>query len=104
MSDLINGSGQKVVGSSEQEPPKIEFPCKDYPVKVMGDSGSGFHAFALEVMERHAPGLDQSRISVKGSRNGRFQSITFLITATGLDQLQALHQELSASPMTKMVL
>ncbi len=89
---------------SGQEPPKIEFPCEDYPVKVMGDSGAEFHEFVLEVMERHAPGIDQARISVKDSRNGRFQSITLFITATGIDQLQALHQELIESPMTKMVL
>ncbi|MYM63236.1 YbeD family protein [Pseudomaricurvus sp. HS19] len=89
---------------SGQEPPKIEFPCEDYPIKVMGDSGPEFHQFAIEVMERHAPGLDQARITIKDSRNGRFQSITFMITATGIDQLQALHQELIASPMTKMVL
>ncbi|NIB41823.1 DUF493 domain-containing protein [Pseudomaricurvus alkylphenolicus] len=96
MSDSQAGSGQ--------EPPKIEFPCEDYPIKVMGDSGSEFHQFVVQVMERHAPGLDTAKITVKDSRNGRFQSITFMITATGEDQLQALHQELIASPMTKMVL
>ncbi|MGH1372623.1 MAG: YbeD family protein [Cellvibrionaceae bacterium] len=101
MNDSKNGSGQN---SEPKDPPKIEFPCEDYPVKVMGDSGSEFYDFAVEVMQRHAAGLDLSRIAVKGSRNGRFQSITFMITATGVDQLQALHQELSASPMTKMVL
>lgn len=101
VNDSKPGSGQS---GSEQEPPKIEFPCENYPVKVMGDSGDSFHAFAIEVMERHAPGLDQAKISVKGSRNGRFQSITFMITATSVEQLQALHTELTASPMTKMVL
>lgn len=101
INDSKPGSGQT---ASEQEPPKIEFPCKDYPVKVMGDAGDEFRAFAIDVMERHAPGLDQARITVKGSRNGRFQSITFMITATSVEQLQALHTELTASPMTKMVL
>lgn len=90
--------------TGQQEPPKIEFPCEDYPVKIMGDSGAEFHAFTLEVMERHAPGFDQNRITVKTSRNGRFQSITVFITATGVEQLEALHKELQASDMTKMVL
>lgn len=101
MNDSKIGSGQS---SAQKDPPKIEFPCEDYPVKVMGDSGSEFHAFAVDVMARHVDGLDVSRLTVKDSRNGRFQSITFMITATGVEQLQALHQELSASPMTKMVL
>ncbi len=89
---------------SNSEPPKIEFPCENYPVKVMGDSGADFHRFAVEVMVRHAPDLDEARITVKDSRNGRFQSITFMITATGEPQLKALHQELIANSMTKMVL
>jgi putative lipoic acid-binding regulatory protein len=91
-------------GSGQQEPPKIEFPCKDYPIKVMGEAGDAYYQFAVEVLERHAPGLDASRITVKESRNGSFQSITFFITATGVEQLQALHNELKASSKTKMVL
>lgn len=90
--------------SSGQEPPKIEFPCDDYPVKVMGDSGPEYHAYAVEVMERHAPGLDRARITVRESGKGTFQSITFFITATGIEQLQALHEELKSHPRTKMVL
>lgn len=89
---------------SGQEPPKIEFPCEDYPVKVMGEAGVEYHEFAVEIMERHAPGLDRTRITVRDSRNGTFQSITFFITATGIDQLQALHEELKSSSKTKMVL
>lgn len=91
-------------GQPPQEAPRIEFPCENYPVKVMGESGVEFHQFAVEVMEKHAPGLDQTQITVKDSRNGRFQSITFMITATGVDQLQALHTDLRQNPKTKMVL
>lgn len=96
MSDLNN--------PNEPQPPKIEFPCEDYPIKVMGDAGKEFHEFAVEVMERHAPGLDQTRITVRDSRNGRYQSITFFITATGIDQLESLHNELRSNSKTKMVL
>ncbi|MBR9910503.1 MAG: DUF493 family protein [Gammaproteobacteria bacterium] len=92
------------VKPASQEAPKIEFPCEDYPVKVMGDAGTDFQQFAIEVMERHAPGLDQTRISIKASRNGRFQSITFFITATGVEQLQSLHEDLRSNSQTKMVL
>ena len=89
---------------ADQPPPKIEFPCEGYPVKVMGDSSPEMHRFAVQVMQRHDPGLDQTRITVSDSRNGRFQSITFFITATGVDQLQSLHEELRASSMIKLVL
>ena len=87
----------------EQEPPKIEFPC-DYPVKVMGVSGPQFDVTVLEIFERHAPGVDHSRISIKASRKGTFTSMTVFITATGQPQLESLHQELMASGLVKMVL
>jgi len=89
---------------TEQSPPKIEFPCPDYPIKAMGDSGPDFHQLVISVMEKHAPDFDASRIKVKDSRNGRFQSLTVLITATGEPQLKAIHQDLIASSLTKMVL
>ena len=62
----------------EQEPPKIEFPC-DYPVKVMGVSGPQFDVTVLEIFERHAPGVDHSRISIKASRKGTFTSNSKLL-------------------------
>jgi len=90
--------------SQNQEPPKIEFPCRDYPVKVMGAASQQYYDFAISVMEKHAGGFDYSRLTSRTSRNGNFQSITFFIVATGPEQLEALHVELTANPETKMVL
>ncbi len=87
-----------------QEPPKIEFPCPDYPVKVMGAATEEYYSFAVEVMEKHAGGFEYSRLTSKVSRNGNFQSITFYIVATGVEQLNDLHVELKSHPDTKMVL
>jgi putative lipoic acid-binding regulatory protein len=89
---------------SEQEPPKIEFPCQDYPVKVLGRQHESFQLQVLEVFERHAPGFDRNRISVKASGKATFVSITVLIEATGVAQLQALHEDLRALDACKMVL
>lgn len=89
---------------SEQPPPKIEFPCPDYPVKVLGDAGEALYALVIAVMERHAPGFDQTRITVSASSKGRFQSITVWITATGELQLRAINDELRAHKITKMVM
>jgi putative lipoic acid-binding regulatory protein len=89
----------------EQEPeaPKIEFPC-EYPIKVLGTSSEAFETIILEVFERHAPGFNEETISVRASRNGTFTSLTITITATGLEQLQALHQDLLATGHVKMVI
>ncbi|WP_027330308.1 YbeD family protein [Marinimicrobium agarilyticum] len=89
---------------SEQQPPKIEFPCEDYPIKVLGDAGDELRELVIDVMERHAPGFDQTQIRVKDSRNGTYQSLTVRITATGERQLKTIHEELIASSITKMVL
>jgi putative lipoic acid-binding regulatory protein len=86
-----------------QEAPKIEFPC-DYPVKVVGKAGDELHTLVIAVMETHAPGFDQARITVRDSRKGNFQAITITITATGESQLQALFDDLKVSPLVHMVL
>lgn len=89
---------------SEQQPPKIEFPCEDYPVKVLGDAGAELHTLVIEVMERHAPGFDQTRITINESSKGRYHSLTVWITATGEDQLRSINEDLRANSITKMVL
>lgn len=43
-------------------------------------------------------------MKVKSSSKGKFDSITVLITATGIEQLTALHEELKVNPLVKMVL
>lgn len=87
----------------EPEAPKIEFPC-DYPIKVLGRSSDAFESIILEVFERHAPGFDPETITVKGSSKGTFTSMTITITATGPEQLEALHQDLIATGQVQMVI
>ncbi|MCL6416710.1 DUF493 domain-containing protein [Aestuariirhabdus sp. Z084] len=98
MSDLIVNQQQ----NGQQEAPKIEFPC-DYPVKVMGDAAEDFVEFVLGVVLRHDHSFN-GKHDLKTSRNGRFHSVTVVITATGKPQLSALHQELMDSGRVKMVL
>ncbi len=87
----------------DNEPPKIEFPC-DYPVKVLGRSSDSFHGVVLDVFHRHAPGFDETRVAVRDSSKGTFTAITVVITATGKDQLEALHRDLLATGQVQMVL
>ena len=86
-----------------QEPPKIEFPC-EYPIKVLGRRSEDFRSLIVTVFERHAPGFDQETIVVKGSSKGTFTSLTITITATGPEQLRALHQDLMAPGQVQMVI
>ena len=87
----------------DQEPPKIEFPCA-YPVKVLGRSGDDFQETIFAVFEDPSPGFDRETITMNISSKGTFSSITITITATGTDQLEALHQGLLATGIVKMVI
>ncbi|MFT7559148.1 MAG: putative lipoic acid-binding regulatory protein [Flavobacteriales bacterium] len=89
---------------SQQEPPKIEFPCADYPIKVMGESSDSYRDAVFEVVEKHAPGFDRASLRSRESGKGTFVSLTILITATGVEQLHALHMELKAMSTTRLVL
>ena len=89
---------------TEKEAPKIEFPCPNYPIKVLGDKSEPYKLAVLEVMEKHAPGFDRAKVTERDSRNGRFQSITVFIEATGVPQLEAIFEDLKQLPATKMVL
>ncbi|TKD38266.1 DUF493 domain-containing protein [Azotobacter chroococcum] len=89
---------------TDVQAPKIEFPCELYPIKVIGDAGEGFADLVVEVIQRHAPGLDSSTLRLRDSRNGRYLAVQVLITATGVEQLQAIHLDLRATGRVHMVL
>lgn len=88
---------------SDVAAPKITFPC-DYPIKVVGAAGQDFRDHVLTVMELHAPGFDRSAVTLRDSRNGRFQSMTVTIAAAGEPQLQAIFADLKANPLVQIVL
>ena len=89
---------------TQPKAPKIEFPCKDYPIKILGEATEAFKSEVIELVKQHASELDEQRITMNQSRNGRFNSVTVFITATGVEQLKALHEALLAHPGIKMVL
>jgi putative lipoic acid-binding regulatory protein len=85
------------------DPPRIEFPC-DYPVTVVADAGVELRAQVFQTFDLHAPGFDAARITERASRNGNYQSICFVITATGEAQLRQLFEGLKACAGVRMVL
>lgn len=89
---------------SEVAAPKIEFPCERYPIKIIGESGDGFTDMVIQVVQRHATDFDATSLSIRDSKNGRYLSVQVLITATGVEQLQAIHNDLRATGRVHMVL
>ncbi|NVK02275.1 MAG: DUF493 family protein [Oceanospirillaceae bacterium] len=89
---------------SEPEAPKIEFPCPDYPIKVVGNNADDFRAYVIETVQIYAPDLDISRVTVQESRTGKYLSVRLWITATGEEQLDKMHKDLKASGRVHTVL
>ncbi len=58
----------------------------------------------MEIIQRHAPDLDVETLVIRDSSKGRFLSVQVLITATDVDQLQAIHNDLRATGRVHMVL
>lgn len=89
---------------SDLPPPKIEFPCEGYTIRVMGEASDHFRAYVIEVFERHAPDFDRNALKIRPSSGGRFESVNVVITATGVEQLQAIFIDLKKHPSVQMVL
>ena len=89
---------------TEADAPKIEFPCPDYPVKIIGVSDPGFRETVLNILLRYAPDFDATKMEITKSRNGNYESMTVWITATGPEQLSDLNTELRTSSLVKLVL
>lgn len=92
-----------VNGQQAEDAPKIEFPC-DYPIRVMGEKCEEFLARVIDIVEKHACIPDKTCIRMRDSSKGRFVSALMVITATGPEQLHALHVDLRQYSAVKMVL
>jgi putative lipoic acid-binding regulatory protein len=82
----------------------IQFPCKDYPIKIVGEAAPDYRERVLDIVEKHAPGFDRTTVTVRDSSNGRYCSVTVRITATGEPQLKAMFEDLKQHPAVRMVL
>lgn len=87
---------------SEEDAPRIAFPCR-YPIKIIGEVSASAAAI-LAVVRRHAPEVTPDEVSTRDSRKGNYQSVRVTIVATGEAQLQALHADLLALPGVRLVL
>lgn len=79
----------------------LEFPC-EFTYKVMGVAHPELVDQVIGVVQRHVPGQYQPQ--VKPSRQGNYHSISITITATHIDQVETLYEELGKLDAVRMVL
>lgn len=79
----------------------LEFPCP-FTYKVMGIAEPQLVNQVVEVIQRHAPG--DYTPEVKPSSKGNYHSVSITITATHIDQVETLYEELGNLELVRMVL
>lgn len=79
----------------------LAFPCR-FTYKVMGSAQPELVDKVVEVVQRHAPG-DYSP-QVKPSSKGNYYSVSITITATHIEQVEKLYEELGKIDIVRMVL
>jgi putative lipoic acid-binding regulatory protein len=84
-------------------PQRVNFPC-DYPIKVMVRVEDGVRSHVDAIVERHAGPVDLSAVTERPSAQGNFLGITYVIRATGQDQIAQLFAALKLCPQVMLVL
>lgn len=85
------------------EPEKISFPT-DYPLKVVARSELKLRAEIDAIFERHFGILPPGTPAERGSAQGNFMALTYLMRVDRVEQLAALNADLQALPGVLFVL
>ena len=81
----------------------IEFPCA-YPIKVIGEHSDSFVRDVVEVVRQHDHTVTPDSVTLRKSKQGRYESVRITVTATGEEQLKAMHEALMMLHEVRMVL
>lgn len=81
----------------------LKFPC-EFPIKAMGQHEQDFHVHVIEIVRRHTPDLDETRVTVRNSQGGKYISVTVFVQARSREQLDAIYQDLTDSKRVVMAL
>lgn len=81
----------------------IEFPC-NFPIKILGVNDPAFIEEIIVIGRKYYPELSDESIQTQSSNQGNYTSITITVLAQDQKTLDALYNELTSHPGTKMVL
>lgn len=94
----------KVQPRVASEPPSlIEYPSQ-FPIKVMGKQDPSLAQALTEVVLIHDPKFDPATVEMRMSKAGNYVGLTFTVTATSREQLDALYRALHSHPLVSVVL
>ena len=82
---------------------RLEFPC-DYPIKVMVRAGTGIRGQIDAIVAQHAAPVDPASVVERPSAQNNFVGLTYVIRATGQEQIAGLFEALKRCPEVLLVL
>ncbi len=86
-----------------EEQSLLEFPCQ-FAIKVMGRTSPELDVLIVEIIRRHSPDLREGAVTSRPSKGGNYTAITVTVEASSRKQLDAIYQDLTASPHVLMAL
>ena len=81
----------------------IEYPSA-FPIKVMGKTHPEFAQVLTAVVLEFDPAFDPATVEMRPSRSGNYIGLTFTVTATSREQLDALYKALHGHELVSVVL
>lgn len=81
----------------------LEFPC-EFAIKAFGRHDTAFEQTVYQLVKAHVPELTRDDLHSRESSGGRYVAVTATIRAQSKAQLDAIYQDLTASPHVLMSL
>lgn len=75
----------------------FEFPT-EYPLKVAGKNSPALESVVVEIVRRHVEDFDETTVTVRESKGGKYLAVSVSFTATSKPQLDSIYKELTAHP------
>ena len=100
---MSQADDRKTNGSGPEEETLLEFPCS-FPIKAMGKTADDFEALVVSLIREHAELDGEDAVSCNQSSEGRFTSVTVVVTATSKAQLDAIYFSLTDHERVLMAL
>jgi uncharacterized protein len=70
----------------------------EYPLKIAGKNQPTLEVTVVEIVRRHVGDFDETTVTVRESKGGKYLAVSVTFTAHSKAQLDALYQELTAHP------
>ncbi len=69
-----------------------------YPLKVAGKNDVALEATVVDIVRRHVHDFDETTVTVRESKGGKYLAVSVSFTATSKAQLDALYRDLTEHP------